>query len=242
MIEAERLSVTSIKVVFNLASTVVEYNVREQFLSLLVLFRKYDRKLRVKSSINESTEWSDFTQLPEDSDFNNSFQLVTREFRNHKKVIIHCQLITEKPLNRIKYTEEVKNYIFSNNIWLKVDRYDSKAEGSPGFFVMIHPKMINRVEYTGTLSSELTNIAHESDGASTAGQKLSETERSSNTSQTTVPPFHLEVSQKKWGKIKVDVLRVNCALDDADTLKQLLVIASEKNLPSTVSLYQWEFI
>ena len=230
LIEEERFLVTSIKVEFNLASTVTEYNIREQFLNLLVLFRRHDRKLRVKASTGEHKEWSDFTQLPEDSEFNHSFQLVTREFRNHKKVILHCKLITEKPLNKIKYAEEVKTYIFSHNIWLKADRYDSKAEGSPGFFAMLHPKMINRVAYTGKLTSILTQIVQASDGEAITDKKFPEAETSLPTGgQLTVPPFHLEVSQKKWGKIKVDVLRVNCALDDADALKQLLVIASEQN-------------
>jgi len=229
LIEAERLSVTSIKVEFNIASTVTEYNVREQFLNLVVLFRKYDRKLRVVSSVTESQEWSDFTQLPEDSEFNHSFQLVTREFRNHKKVILHCKLITEKPLNKLKYTEEVKNYIFANNIWLKVDRYDSKEEGSPGFFVMLHPKLINRADFERNLHSVLTKIVPTSEGASNFSQGTFVNGTSSQTSSHyMVPSFHLEVSQKKWGKIKVDVLRVNCAMDDAEKLKQLLVIASEQ--------------
>ena len=43
-----------------------------------------------------------------------------------------------------------------------------------------------------------------------------------------IPSFHLEVSVKKWKDIEAEVLRINCAKEESETLKQLLSEASEK--------------
>ena len=41
-----------------------------------------------------------------------------------------------------------------------------------------------------------------------------------------VPKFHVEQSSRKWGKLKTEVLRINCAEEDAQYLKYLLSTAS----------------
>ncbi len=48
-----------------------------------------------------------------------------------------------------------------------------------------------------------------------------------------IPDFHLEVSPKKWGKLKTDVLRVNCALEEAEALKTHFSRASKMKLLPT---------
>ena len=133
MIESEYLSVTSIKVEFNIPKTVGEYNTREQFVQLLDLLKKEDPTLKVQSSAHQVPEWTNFAQLPEEADFTDTFKLVTREFKSHQKVILHRKVITTKTFNRIKYSNRVKEYIFEQNIWIKIDQYDTKTEGSPVF-------------------------------------------------------------------------------------------------------------
>ena len=49
-------------------------------------------------------------------------------------------------------------------------------------------------------------------------------------SDKSIPNFHLEKSTKKWGQIQTEVLRINCAKEDAKRLKQLLAEASGKKL------------
>lgn len=44
-----------------------------------------------------------------------------------------------------------------------------------------------------------------------------------------VPDFHFEISQKKWGKIKTEVIRVNCTMEDAELLKTRISVISELN-------------
>ena len=229
MVEQDLTMVTSIKVEFNLSALTTEYNVRAQFIHLLELFKKQDPTTRVQCSTSEVREWDEFSTLPEDAEFNDCFQLVTKIFRKHKKVIVHCTILTEQPLNRVKYAQEVKDYIFHHNIWIKVDRYDSKDESSPGFFVMIHPKLINREDFTSTIVMAIKKVKADELGLSSETNGLP-VGKSAALTEVVVPEFHLELSQKKWGKLRTEVIRINCALDDAEELKSSLSSISERNL------------
>lgn len=80
MVEKDLFLVTSIKVKFNVTQTITEFNVCEQFIQLLELFKNQDSKLRVQSCTSEPEEWIDFSQLPRDTEFSHNFQLITREF------------------------------------------------------------------------------------------------------------------------------------------------------------------
>ena len=146
-----------------------------------------------------------FAHLPEEEDFTDTFKLVTREFKNHQKVILHCKVITAKTFNRIKYSDRVKEFIFECNIWIKIDRYDTKTEGSPAFFVMLHPRMNNRDEFSKDLLQILSDT-HKDDANSLKG-----TNKDGNKGKLQVTPsillgkipdFHLEVSQKNGGNSK----------------------------------------
>ena len=228
MIERDTLLITSIKCEFNIPGTVTEYNIRAQFLKLLTLFRRQDNTVRIQAHKHGSGEWTDFATLPEDESFGHAFGLVTREFRNHKKIIVHCNVVSARTFNSIKYATEVKEHIFSNNIWLKVDRYESKAEGSPGFFVRIHPKLTHREEFT----EELRLLLDEHGGVHRPNSNDSDVQMGGDEETpkagTSYPPsFHLEASQKKWGNVKTDILRVTCAMDDAEFLKTRFTVISE---------------
>ncbi len=112
MVEKDQLEVTYVKVEFNVDQGIMEYNVREQFIKMLVLFMGQDKKLRVQCNTDEAQEWTEFSLLPEDSKFNYSFQLTTREFRTHKKVILYCKIVSEITINNVKYSPPVKKIIF----------------------------------------------------------------------------------------------------------------------------------
>ena len=230
LVETEKVLLTAIKCEFNIAQNVTEYNVRAQFIKLLVLLQRQDRKLKIQSEKIKDIEWINVDKLPEDEDFVQAFSLVTREFRTHKKVIVHCNVISEKSFNALKYSPEVKDYIFGQNIWIKVDHYGSKEEASPGFFVMMHPRLTHREEFT----NEIRNLLSVHENSNTKGRadsaRTSTDEQPSSTqvdAQEKLPDFHLEISQKKWGQVKTEIIRVNCALDDAEVLKTKLTVLSE---------------
>ena len=197
MVESEKLEVTAIKIEFNVGSQVKEYNARAQLIRLMELMKNYDKKLQIQINTEPHTGWKEFEQLPEDEKFVEMFNLVIREFRTHKKVILHCKVISEKTFNAITYSPTVKQHIFEQNIWIKIDRYESRAEGLPGFFTMIHPRMVQRDVFTHEIREVLKkNCTHD-----TSTNNL---EREDNKMRTDyleqaagkVPEFHLEVSKK----------------------------------------------
>ena len=232
MVESEKFEVTAIKIEFNIGAQVREYNARAQFIRLMELIKKQDKRFKVQPSQTNHPGWKELDKLPEDDEFVETFNLLTREFRTHKKVILHCKVISDKSFNSIKYSPTVKQYIFEQNIWIKIDRYDSKAEGSPGFFTMIHPRMVQRDLLLTEIRNKLMhNISTESNTNTWDRQKINtqNDDHHQENQYGIVPDFHLEVSQKKWGTLKTEVIRVNCALEHAETLKKLLVAYSDSN-------------
>ncbi len=219
---------TPVKVEFNFDRTVIEFNVREQTLILLTKMREIDRSIKVKSVQKNSSEWDDIKEIPEDDDFNDSFQTKEFLYRKSRKVVVHMKLVTSKHINQIKYSEHVKEFLFKQNVWLKTDRFDSKIESSPGLITMVHPKLINRDAYTqevvATLAEAYSNITEKEQ------ENLVESLGCEITAIQKVPTFYLEHSVKKWRELRAEVLRINCAKEDSEFLKYLFSLASEQNL------------
>ena len=62
------------------------------------------------------------------------------------------------------------------------------------------------------------------------GAEESSQDSSSQFANRSVPTFYVENSVKKWREMRVEVLRINCAKEDAEFLKFLLSSASEQQL------------
>ena len=187
--------------------------------------------------------------LPEDESFNGHFTLKELTFRKSRKVLVHMTLITQQPINRIKYITEVRDFVFEKNIWMKTDRYKTKLESSPGYITMIHPKLLNREQYALEITEILMLLIEKKN---TKYKDTIESERrkrdqmSQGYEQRYIPNFHLETSTKKWGQIQTEALRINCAKDDAERLKQMLSLASEQRIlnkrhfHSSRAIFKWE--
>ena len=233
MVEDTNIWETPVKIEFNFDRNTAEYNVRKNVVELLSRMKTVDQKLIVKSTIQDNVEWVTVNTLPEDGEFNDHFQLKEFTYRKFCKVVVHVKLITELPINRIKYTPVVRNYIFENNIWLKTDRFNARIESSPGHIMMLHPKLINRKGYAEELALALQK-ANDTMAPSTTDKDMetdAEEDAKEQPPQTKVVPyFYLETSIKKWGELKAEVLRINCAKEDSERLKALLSVASEHGL------------
>ena len=190
-----------------------------------------DKSIKVKSTQLKTEEWITFDSLPEDEDFNHHFQIKELAFRNHRKILAHLNLITQMPITRVKYSKVVKEHLFQNNIWLKMDRFNARVESTPGHLVMLHPQLVNRDGLTEERVSALTQAKINSDLVKEKVPNVSS--RSSDTTdyqKQSVPYFYLEPSLKKWGTIKVETLRINCAKEKSELLKFLFSSASEQGL------------
>lgn len=107
-------------------------------------------------------------------------------------------LITSLHVNQIKYREEVKEYLFTYDIWFKPDHFETKVESSPGSITMLHPKLINRDEY----KEEMCKVPQET-MANLHGQvgkidneQIGESSGLSIKDKKQVPKFYLEISVK----------------------------------------------
>ncbi len=78
--------------------------------------------------------------------------------KGNKKVILYCVVELIHPINRIKYSEPTKRYIFEQNIWLKPDFYATQIVSCPGLITLVHPKLTNKVELTDTLIRMLGEV------------------------------------------------------------------------------------
>lgn len=233
MMEDIRVWESPIKLEFNLEKTVTAYNVRENVIEILEKMKLVDNSVKVKSTIKKNVEWITFDSLPEDEAFNDHFQVKEIAFRSHRKILVHLHLMTQIPITRIKYTKAVKEHLFQKNIWLKMDRFNAKVESTPGHLVMIHPHLVNRDSLTEELMSALTQAKINSDLANEIVNDDSSGLRNKDDSKKQlVPYFYLEPSLKKWGNIKVETLRINCAKEKSELLKFLFSSASEQGLLS----------
>ena len=227
MVEDSTYLCTPVKIEFNIAKDVIEYNARKHLLILLKKMQASDDSLRIQSSIKEEVEWVDLDTIPEAEEFADHFQMKDFTYRTHKKVIVHMKLISVSPVNRIKYSRHVKEHIYQENIWLKTDKYNAKIESSPGFFTKVHPKLVHREDFVREMTNTLIQLQPQhSEKVVTDWYQLHNRPLPIKGASITIPAFHLEPSVKKWGNIKTEVLRVTCSTDDAEYLKFLLSSAS----------------
>jgi len=185
MVENMRMWETPIKIEFNLNRSVVEFNVRDKITELLQLMQEVDNTLKVKPAAPVTREWVTLEALPEEKEFTDQFRLKEFLYRNHRKVYLHMTVVTTLPMNRIKYAQRVKDYIFNQNIWVKLDRFNAKIESSPGYITMVHPKLINRDGFTEELIMAITQVKREFD----AQEKKDSAVDRRNDRKTDIPPL-----------------------------------------------------
>ena len=229
MVEEKQLWETPVKLEFNIDRNLVEYNVRAQLLALLQLLKAKDPTLKIKSATTNEKMWSQLDTLPEDEEFTENFQIKDFLYRKMRKVVVYMTLLTSIHVNQLKYTEKIKEHIFQNNIWLKPDRFQTKVESSPGVMIMVHPKLTNRLQLTEDLKLLMQRTAKSLNLRSTKEDKEhSDISKRNGDVYRQVPQFYLELSVKKWGNLRVEVIRINCAKDDAEYIKYLLSSSGEQ--------------
>ena len=193
MVEDEVLWETPVKVEYNIDRTITEFNVREQTLILLQKMKAIDKSIKIKSFKQNSAEWDDVQDIPEDEEFNDSFRTKDFLYRKFQKVVVHMKLVSSRHINQIKYSEQVKDFLFKNNVWLKTNRFDSKIESSPGLITMVHPKLLNRDEYTQEVVAALSE-AH-SNMTEKEQENLVESLGCKPSAEQKVPTFYLEMRE-----------------------------------------------
>ena len=228
MLEDRDLISTPVTIEFNLVNTTVEFHILKEVMTLFKLLRDQDHNIKIYDNPSTKMIWEENMKLMENDKFVEAFKMKEQTFRRgNKKITLHCTIESQFNINRLKYSETVKNYIFERNVWLKPDLYSTKVVSSPGFMTLVHPKITNKEEYI----RELTNILQQTkiNGNESVVREWKEI-HNSNTQNTEVPKFHLETNMRKWGGIKTEVLTVQCTSEDAKYVKYLFAEAGTQGM------------
>jgi len=111
---------------------------------------------------------------------------------------------------------------------VKPDFYSTKVVHSPGFITLVHPQITNKQEYKEQLRKVMHTIKINDNDPVIKKWKQDKDVMEEEEEGTQVPPFHLETSTRKWGRIQTKVLTVHCSKEDANYLKYVLAEAGAK--------------
>ncbi len=225
--QAEKIS-TPIKIEFNVDKICSEFNLIQEVSNLFDNMAQQDSGIKIREEVKGTILWELGCPLPENEQFIDLFKMRDQSYRNgNKKVTIFCVVEAKYTMNRMKYSEPVKSYIFQKNIWVKPDFYSTEVVSCPGFFTLVHPKMTNKRKFEedmqeilrGTEINKLDEIVKVWENNRT---------RESDDNRVEIPKFHVETNVRKWGGIHTEVLSMHCSTNDANYLKYLLSEASSQ--------------
>ena len=225
MVERKETFSTPIKIEFNLSTTMQEFNVIKAVKELCNRFSQQDKSIKVFHHDNNQLIWEEKMVLPEDEEFAETFNLREQSFRKgNKKVTLYCIIESIYTINRLKYMEPIKSYIFEHNVWIRPDLYSTKVVGSPGFLTLIHPRLTNKVKLVRDIKKAIGQVKINTE-EEVVSDWYTKYHLEPNTTNIFIPTFHMETTTRKWGEIHVEVLTIHCSADDAKYMKHLLVAA-----------------
>ncbi len=222
MMEQKKKLVTPVKVEFNSLPDRTDFNVLEQTQTLFDLLCDEDTQLRILDVNKQVVLFERGISLPEGEDFATLMKTRNQTFRKgNSKVTIFFVVESTLSIQKLKYMDPIKTFIFDNNIWVKPDFFDTKIESSPGYFTLLHPKITNKMDYKEILMHAIHKITIDTNDEAVRNWYESNS-IVLNETDINIPTFQLEPGIKKWGKIQTEVLRVTCSVDDANYVKYLL--------------------
>ncbi len=222
MMEKKKKLVTPVKVEFNSLPDRTDFNVLEQTQTLFDLLCDEDKQLRILDVNKQVVLFERGISLPEGEDFATLMKTRHQTFRKgNSKVTIFFVVESTLSIQKLKYMDPIKTFIFDNNIWVKPDFFDTKIESSPGYFTLVHPKITNKMDYKEILMHAIHKITIDTNDEAVRNWYESNS-IVLNEMDINIPTFQLEPGVKKWGKIQTEVLRVTCSVDDANYVKYLL--------------------
>ena len=207
-----------------------------------------DDTLSVKSVVDE-TQWSDPSLYPSGPEFTSHFNVREettssngREGTGTTKVLVHMSMMSKKRLQEIKFEDDIIGYLKTNNIYMKVDRYEMRALSSPGFLIHLHPRLTHLPSLQSNMRNGMEHVKATDiedvqewrskfpDRVAGKPEKAGDLDMSSFTN--TVPEFTLFSGNRTFGgganKVSTVCLNIQCASEDAKYLKALLARASEE--------------
>ena len=211
MIEESEKYITLVKIEYNIKNTISRFNIHKALTELFQKMESQDPQLRILNTEKSTILWESNGALPIEDQFQAQFKMREQTYRSgNTKITLFCVIESINTINRMKYTEPIKTYIFNNNIWIRPDFYSTNVVSSPGFITLVHPKVTNKMDFKKELEETFkrTTIDSEDDAVIKWMQNKGITKYDGD---TPIPKFHLETSIKKWGSIHTEVLSVHTA-------------------------------
>jgi hypothetical protein len=152
LIETEEILTTQIRLEINITKDTKALNPRAQHLALLRLMKAYDTSLIIES-VQDETKWENYTEFPMNEAYRKHFNITeSKPTRGPKKLNVHFKLHTKHRIKDIKFSNEVYNFLKSNNIYLTIDHYDMQKVATVGYITHVHPTLT----WLPNLTEELT--------------------------------------------------------------------------------------
>ena len=159
MTDTQRKISTPVKVEFNSTPNQTEFNVIGKRQTLFDIFSAGDQNLKILDVDKKVILFKQGITIPDGEEFETLFKARQQTFRKgNRKFTINFLVESTLTIQKLKYKDPIKTFIFENNIWIKSDFFDTKIESSPGYFTLIHPKITNKMDYKEIFKHSLSSI------------------------------------------------------------------------------------
>jgi len=149
-------------------------------------------------------------------------------------MIAYLNIVSSLKLRQFKENYIVMNHLKTEEVWLKIDKFERKKISSPGFIMDIHPKLTNIFTLKQEIEYALRDV--KTRGATTINEWKKKNDVTSN-KENPIPQFFINTTMKKFGdgkkRVEACVFGIECAEEDAGYLKTLLSLGYEQNVIST---------
>jgi hypothetical protein len=139
--ETKTIYESKIRMEFNIKEGVDRFNIRSEVLKVLNWMHLVDQELYVKDG---EEKWKDDKAFPLGKRFKTIF-ILRREDpkKGNLRMIAYLNIVSSLKLRQLKENYLVMNHLKTEEVWLKIDKFDRKKISSPGFIMDIHPKLTN---------------------------------------------------------------------------------------------------
>lgn len=136
--------------------------------------------------------------------------------RGRKQIVAFVRLITKVLVNDIKFDTMVFAYLRRENVYVRVDHFETQQIGSPWFVIKVHPNLTRKEIFMEEIVSELENTKRLSTAVVKDWMRKYGECYSTEEGRNPVPAFMVNVGNRKFGQgstqVQTSALIYTCAI------------------------------
>eukprot|EP00957_Ditylum_brightwellii_P112981 8615402-Ditylum_brightwellii.AAC.1 len=149
---------SKLRIEFNLGKKAEHFKGREQILKLLNCLALVDTMVHAQLFLHE-TEWMYDKVFPAGDQFMKETCIQQQaNGRGYVTMVAYLMVVHTKKWYQLKYLEMVMSHIKKYNIWMYIDKFDTKKVGSLGFITELHPKLTNLDALKFEMEQKMMNV------------------------------------------------------------------------------------